>query len=555
MNTKNLAIVVMAVVLVAALSYYVYYATRPAPRELVPTPSDTLVWAEDITGVTTFDPGETYSGFNTGMVHYMYDQLITHEGSDFSNPVGEAAESWTVSDDGLVWTFKLREGMKFTGSGNEVTAKDVVYSFNRVVDMVESPAFVFTQLGMTNTSTVALDDYTVQVTLGQKWAKTIVEQSFANWVGSIVDSEVVKSKEVDGDFGSAWLDEHSEGSGPYVLTTFEEESKLVLDWNENYWKWSSETKVRDPPQIKKLIVQSVTESATRRLMLEKGDVDVVVGLDENHLDELSDLEGFDIKHSRTPSYRGLIMMVLPEYDGQPNPVTDNRVRDAVRYSIDYDAIVDSIYLGFAKKMQTIIGSDLPGYMPLTPYYKDPAKAKSLLEEAGYPNGFTLNIMFRDTGDYRSLAEKLQSDLADSGITVNFEIVSAAESRARIRSREFQSTITGFGLDYMDPDAAATAFAHCTSLGSDAPVQLNAWRAGWVNETVSAWVDEARITSEWEDRAPLYEKIQEAVLYNGPYAIILEKPYRYQVTRSWVENHVNHPQWSCELEVITKQEYM
>jgi len=535
MDTNKAIMAILAILLAVSLGGNVYYATRPTTK--IPTPADTLIYADDLTGVITFDPAECYTGANIVVADQCYEGLLDFTDGDLVNVKPRLAERWTVSSDGKVWTFYLKRGVKFAGSGNELTAKDVVYSFNRVVTLMESPAFMLAQLGITNTSTVALDDYTVQVTLDQKWAKAIVEQIFATWISYIVDSEVVKAHEVDGDWGNTWLDENTAGTGAYVMTTFESEAKVVLDLNEDHWKWSGETKIRDMPYIRQVIGLSVPEATSRLLMLEKGDVDIVTRLEPQQLELIEDNP--EIQYiPGVPGYRVLCMMVLPEFRGEPNPLADNRVRKAIKYSIDYEGIVNDIYMGkYAKLLQTFIPSTVQGHLASTPYYRDVDLAKQLLTEAGYPNGITLNMIFQDSRDYRIIMEKLQADLKDAGIEIEVDVLSSAELRARRNDRDFQLRISGFGLDYVEPDACASAWCPATSLGSDAPIQLNAWREGWVNQTMANWLDEARSTLEWADRAPIYEKLQKAVLETGPYAFLVEKPYITYACRTWVEGFI------------------
>ena len=549
MNTKNIAIVVLAVIIVAAVSISVYYATRPETKDLAPTEADTLIFAEDFSSVTSFDPAETYGLFNAWVAQECYDTLITFEGLD--NVVGGVAETWEISSDGKVWTFHLRDGVKFQ-SGNPVTAEDVVYSIIRVVEMKESPSFLFGQLGITNTSAVALNSNTVQVTLGQKWAKSIVEQALGFAIGGVVEKSVAMANEVDGDWGSGFVDVNTIGSGPYILKEFEQGSKVVLEWNPDHWRWSGESKVRELPTIKKIIGLCVSETQTLKMMAEKGEVDVVAGLDGQQLKDLEDQSVFEILQGPISGFRQVRMMILSEFRGEPNPLVDNRVREAIRWGIDYDGMIDAVWFGYATPLQTIVPHTQQGHLPLLPFSKDTAKAKALLAEAGFPEGLDLELIFRDTGDYRTFAEKLQSDLAESGINVELVVKGSADYRAQYRNRDWQLTIGGFGCDYEDPDAAITAFGPVNSVGPEEEVQLMGYYCGWVNSTIRSWIDEARTTVEWEDRAPLYEKIQREILYNSPIAMIAEKPFRIYVARNWIHGLVPHTKWHFRAEDIVKE---
>jgi peptide/nickel transport system substrate-binding protein len=288
------------------------------------------------------------------------------------------------------------------------------------------------------------------------------------------------------------------------------------------------------------------------MMVEKGEVDVVAGLDGQQLKDLEGQSGFNIMQGPIAGFRQVRMMILPEFRGEPNPVADNMVREAIRWSIDYDGMIEAVWFGYATKLHTIVPHTQQGHLPLTPFTKDTTKAKDLLEKAGYADGLDLELVFRDRGDYRTFAEKLQSDLAESGINVELVVKGSAEYRAQYRERDWQLTIGGFGCDYEDPDAAITAFGPVNSVGPEEEVQLMGYYCGWVNSTIRSWIDEARTTVEWDDRAPLYEKIQSEILHNSPYAMIAEKPFRIYVVRTWIEGLIPHHKWHFRVEDIVKE---
>ena len=152
---------------------------------------DVLVLGMATSDIISLDPAKAFEFSGVGIINQVYDKLLDFPAGRFDKPELSLAESWKVSDDGIVWKFKLKEGIKFH-SGNEVTAEDAAYSFKRVVYLNDQPAFILTQFGLTEDSIKVVDKYTVQITLDKQYAQGIFFSCLSAGVASIVDSKVVK---------------------------------------------------------------------------------------------------------------------------------------------------------------------------------------------------------------------------------------------------------------------------------------------------------------------------------------------------------------------------
>lgn len=234
------------------------------------TPANTLVIADALDDIITLDPGEVGEVGGIMAAKQIYQTLIAPDVTDPTNIYGVLAESWTVSEDGKTFTFKMNPAAKFA-SGNPVTAHDAEYSFHRVVKMASRSAFLLTQLGLSAENVEervrAVDDATLEFEISEPYAESFVLYALSSHSGGIVDSKLVMENEVDGDMGNAWLKQaNSAGSGPFVLSTWTPKQSIMLTRNENFWQ--------DPPAMDRLFFQHVPESAAQRLLLEKGDIDI-----------------------------------------------------------------------------------------------------------------------------------------------------------------------------------------------------------------------------------------------------------------------------------------
>ena len=242
-----------------------------APPGWAQSRSEVLVIGMAMGEVTSLDPARGFEVTGTGVMAQVYDRLLDFPAGRVDKPEASLAESWKVSADGLVWTFNLRKDVKFH-SGNPLTADDVVYSIQRVLYLKDQPAFILTQFGLTPESVKAVDKHTVQITLPNKFAGGLFLSCLSAALASVVDSQVVKQhvaktdKFPDGDFGAAWLGLNSAGSGPFILRKWERGDTTILDANPSHFRFV--------PKVKRVIFKEIPEATSRRLQVEKGDIDI-----------------------------------------------------------------------------------------------------------------------------------------------------------------------------------------------------------------------------------------------------------------------------------------
>ena len=351
-----------------------------------------MTWAVHVSlAPVWFDPGE-----HTGIVTLMMVLYALHDAMLKpmpGNPMAPSlAESWTASKDGLTYEFVLRRGVVFH-NGDPFTAEDVKFSFERY----RGAAAKLLKDRVTDVEVV--DPFRVRFRLKEPWPDFMTfYASPATGAGWIVPKKYVEKVGDDG-FKRAPI-----GAGPYKLTVFNPGVELVLDAHDRYW--------RKTPSVKRLVWKVVPEELTRLAMLKRGEVDVAYSLRGALGEEVKRTAG--LKLVATGGFATQWLDFGPLQWDPKSPWSDRRVRLAAALAFDRRAINEAETLGFSRPTGSIIPSAFEYALAIPPYPYDPAQAKKLLTEAGYPNGFDAGEYAGDSS-YASVAEAIANYLAAVGI--------------------------------------------------------------------------------------------------------------------------------------------
>jgi len=490
-----------------------------------PPPDDVLVVAKRIDDVISLDPAEVFEFSGAEIIANIYDRLVVFDPEDVTRLYGGAAESWEVSADGRTFRFKIRPGMRFH-SGNPVTAEDAAWSLRRVIRLNKSPSFILGQFGLTRQNVAdkiyveggAADDGDIDdgdiddgdilvIELDKPYAPTFLLYCLTSGIGSVLDRRVVLAHEEDGDLGHRWLKRHSAGSGPFVLKSWRANEYAILDRWPGYWGGA--------PIMRRLVFQHIAEPATQRLMLEKGDVDVARDLTSDQADGLKTDPTIRLRHvpKGMMLYLGL---------NQKNPVlADPRVTQALKYLVDYQGIAAHIVRDKGVIHQTIIPSGLFGALDETPYGFDPARARALLAEAGYGDGFDLTLDTRHGSPNIEIAQALQAGFAQAGIRLEILTGDDKQVLTKYRARNHDIFLGEWGVDYKDPHSNADAFAVNTDNGPDALFRTLAWRNSWADAGLTALTGAAILERDAKTREAMYRDIQGRMLATSPFVILFQ----------------------------------
>ncbi len=340
---------------------------------------------------------------------HIYDTLVAYQGPSMKL-TGLLAESWRLVDDNT-WEFKLRQGVKFQ-NGDPFTAEDVRYSFGLYKD--EKSSRRHNLEGVTGLE--VLDPYTIRLNTSGPNPGLLANLA----------SLPIMPKNAREQAGPDAFGEHPIGSGPYRVVEFVRGQRLVLEAYPDYW--------RGQPKPDRLILRPITDPSTRVAELKSGGVQIIA---EPPIAQLKDLQGGG---TEVMPLKGARLMMMP-FNSTTKPFDDVRVRQAVNYAVDRQAILNNVLEGHGELLHGPWASAWMGYDPdLQPYPYDPQKAKQLLADAGYPNGFetTFNITNGAFLKDREIGEVVASQLAQVGIKVQL----VPTERAKLQEDWLNGTFRG-----------------------------------------------------------------------------------------------------------------
>ncbi len=520
---------VVVVMLVGAL-------LAPWTSSRAATASNTLVYVDDISDMISLDPAVAYEFSGVLVAQNVYDTLVAFEGEDLTTLKPRLAQSWTITDGGSTWkvTFKLRPGVKFS-TGRPLTAKAVAFSIDRVIALNKSPAFLFKDIaGLNEGDTNAVGDDTVVVSLPKANSPQAFLSVLTFTVGGIVDPDEAMAHQTGGDRGEAWLRNHSAGTGPYTVERWDPESRAVLAANPNFWGAK--------PKLSRVVIQHVPESSTQKFMLESGDADIAAKLTPEQARDLAGKPNVKVEKGK------LLQLVYVGMNAKHPPLDNVKVREAIRWSVDYDGIIRSLLRGEARKVQTVIPDGLFGFNPAAPFQHNVARAKALLAEAGLSAGFSIEMLV-PTGPapggvkWADIAAKMQSDLAKAGITVVLKETAQAQLLNVYRAQKGQLVLILWGPDFPDPDGNVTPF-------TDYGAKSIAWRNQYDDPAAARLAKQAALEPDLTKRRALYKQLTDKVLHEGPYVILYQPTTRFGMRKN-VTGFVWNPMAFAEFRTVGK----
>ncbi len=490
------------------------------------TPKDTLVVAMAFDDIISLDPAEAFEISAGEMMGNGYDRLIRYDVNDPSKLLPDLAKSWSVSADGKTYSFELKSGLKFA-SGNPLRAEDVVFSFHRAVLLDKTPAFILTQFGLNKDNVKdkvkASGALTLTIETDKAYAPTLVYNCLTANVASVVDKVLVMSKEAVkdgvGDLGYGWLKTNYAGSGPMTIREWRANEIVTLERNDNYWGAKS--------KVKRTIYRHIKESATQRLLLEKGDADIARNLTPQDLDALA--ANKDIKTTGTP--KGTVYYFSLN---QKHPILSKpEVREAFKWLVDYDAIGATLIKNIGVVHQNFLPIGLLGASSDKPYKLDVAKAKALLAKAGHPNGFKVTVDMRTVQPVQGITEAYQQTLKRAGIELEILPGDGKQTLTKYRARTHDIYVGQWGADYWDPHTNADTFARNPDNSDGAKTKPLAWRNAWEIPELTKKADAAAIERDGAKRAKLYQEIQAEFRKSSPFVMLYQQndvaAYRANVT--------------------------
>ncbi|WP_411503855.1 glutathione ABC transporter substrate-binding protein [Brevibacillus centrosporus] len=403
--------------------------------------------------------------------HKVYEGLIQRDESMEFKPM--LATEWKQVDD-VTWEFRLRQDVKFH-DGTPFNAEAVKTTIARVLDeKVGSPRA--TQFKMIK-EVKAIDDYTVQFKLEYPYSPLL--SILANHEGSILSPKAIEQYGKD-------LSKHPVGTGPFVFESWTPGQEIVLAKNENYWG--------EKVKVDKAVFKVVPEDTTRIAMVETGEAHIAEPLPVTEIDRVKTSPQLDLYRSE-----GLGTEFVG-FNTKKKPFDDVRVRQAINYAIETDAIIQGVYNRVGTRANSAMSPKVLGYSDSVQGYTfDPNKAKALLKEAGYPNGFKTTIWTGDRKERINAAEVIQSQLKGIGIEVEVKVLEYGAYLDAEDNGETDMFISGWGNATGDGDYNQYNLFHSSSLGKGGNTTF------YVNKEVDQLIEVGRREQDPQKRRDIYAR--------------------------------------------------
>ena len=491
-------IAVIVVIIVAAVGgYFALNMSAPAP-----TAGPTTLVVDKANELQSLDPAFDYEYAGWEVIANLYEPLVTYDKADPSKLVGVLAASWTSSPDGLLYTFKLREGVKFS-NGDAFDANAVKYSVERVIKMNQPPSWILSQ-SLNLESVKVVDKSTVEFHLTQPYTAFLA--TLATVTASIVNPNVVEAHGgVTANSTNAWMDSNVAGTAPFVLQEWIKGDHLTLARNPQYWG--------TPTKLEKVFMYYKTSVQTRLLDLKSGFAQIAV-VNVNHVPDVQGLQGIVVQSIGVTQHIDFVYM-----NTKAPPFDNALVRKAAIHAINYDAIRSGINKNLTVSYVGPFAHGLEGYDENNqPYTYDPELAKQLLAQAGYPEGKGLPtvtyLYYSRDASVALIAQQIQQDLSNVGINVNLLGVSFATYIDKILSGPSNVPEMGWTewyADYLSPDDFVVPFAN----PDFPPVGWNP--AYYSNPRVTELYQKAPYETDPTKRIAMYNEITKIMYDDAPYA--------------------------------------
>ncbi|WP_424932979.1 ABC transporter substrate-binding protein [Amaricoccus macauensis] len=500
-----------------------------APLAVAQTPPGVLAVGQ-VAEPKSLDPHAVTAANDFRIVMNIYDGLVRY--ADGTLEVEPAlAESWEVSEDGLTYTFKLREGISFH-DGTPFNAEAVVFNFDRMLDeehpYYDTGPFPLSFFFSSVADVEAVDETTVTFTLSEPYAPFLSNLAYAT--GLIVSPSAVE--EHGQDFGR-----NPAGTGPYKFEEWQSNSRVVVTRNENYWDGT--------PGLEAVVFRPLTDANTRVSEMLAGGIDLMVEIPPDNVPTF-DGNGFQLHEQSGPH---LWFLILNTKEG---PMADKRVRQAVNYAIDKQSLVENVLQGTA---EVAAGPTPPAFAwayneSLQPYPHDPERARALIAEAG-AEGAEITFFVTEGGsgmlDPIPMGTAIQADLAEVGLDVKIETYEWNTFLAEVNpGLEGKADMAEMAWMTNDPDTLPYL-----ALRTEAWPDAGGFNSGYYsNPIVDEILEKARLSTSQEERASLYKEMQAIVQDDAPWAFVANWKQN-AATTDMVEGFKLQPSFFLLLKDVTK----
>jgi peptide/nickel transport system substrate-binding protein len=511
-------------------------AAAPAARDI-----HTLLVARTLDDMRTMDPARMYEFSSEAAGINIFDPMVTYRGQNMAQPVGVLATSWKISKGGRLYTFNLRHNVRFS-TGRHMTSADVVFSFRRLGYLNDNPGFLMGASLVNNKVSIyrveARGPYTVQVLLPAPDYSFLAQTSDANF--AVLDSVAARQhgavdtpNAATKDKATTFLNNHSISTGPFMLTSWVRGAGGSITLVRNPYYWGKKQ------FLNRIVFQGVESAATQRLEVTRGTVDVAQSIDADGVKALRGNPNVKIVHGNSLDIVYTGMTLNPTIS---KPLSNALVRQAVRHAIDYNGIINGLLSGIGTQTNGmipvgLIGNQIATNNALKPSY-DPTLAKSLLKQAGYPNGFNVDLYYGvghvvDGVSMDLLMPLVQQNLRAVGINATLKPEDFTVMLAAYRAQTLPMVAIEWGVDYPDSGDFAGPF----SPGGGPAKRM--WYLPAVDPALEALVGKGVATGNKISRSGIYRQIESKWLQESAFAPLLQ-PQNIVVLHKGVKGYVDSP---------------
>lgn len=433
----------------------------------------------DLGDAQGLDPHKATHAQSMRYIENMYNTLFRYKEGTYGEIEGDLVKDYEISEDGKMYTLYLHEGVKFH-NGDDLTAEDVVYSINRIIEFeVRAPQFEKIE------SMETPDDYTVVITLEEPVAPFLTFLAYP--MNAIVNKTVVEENNNN-------LDNADAGSGPFKLVEWKKDQEMVLEKFTDYFK-------EGKPYLDRVIWKAIPDETARITAIRNKEIDIILQLSQRDIKTLENVDGVNVVDV-TGTYWEYIGLNTTK-----GPLADKKVRQAIAWAIDRDAMNTTVKFGQATPLTG--GPIPPGHWAdaeLNMYDKrDVEKAKQLLKEAGYEDGFEITLKVGQNKAQVDAAQVAKQHLKDVGIEV--EVIQLEDSVffEALGKKDFEMTVAGW-VGFVDPDEFLYNIFHT---GED-------WnQQAYSNPKVDELLEKGRTVMDENERKEIYKEAQKLIAEDAP----------------------------------------
>lgn len=465
--------------------------------------------------ILDWDPSVMYSN-GIVVLNNVYETLLRYDAIN-DEIINVLATDYSSSEDGLAWTFNIREGVKFH-DGTDLNAEAVKASIDRTMELGQGASFIWEPVE----EIVVKDEYTVDFKLKYPAPLDLIASS--GYAAFIMSPEAIESNPED------WFSQGNEaGTGPYMLQSYNMGDEVVLTKYDNYWKgWEGE-------HFDKVVIKKVPETASRRQLVEKGEADVTMELPYEDVEALKDSPGVNIMDE--PSFQNLLVFL----NTQKAPLDNKLVRQALSHAFPYEDVAEYAMGGYAAQAKGPIPAGHWGHgKDLFQYDHDLEKAKELLAQAGYPDGGLELLFTYMAGDEaeKKTAELFKAELAKIGVDMEIRGM-PWESQWEMSKNPDPNDRQDLIAMYWWPDFASPYSWLYSLYHTEEEILFN--MAYWYNDQFDRLIDQGNEASglDREEAEDLYIQAQEILIEEAPSIFAYDKRYVW-ITNSSFKGFEHNP---------------